>query len=314
MKIIKTILIFTLIILLKVSNAQEESKKIILNTGRHNDFLRFVLICVDETTRNSIKANLLKDKKIHIALPDGATIEHVGKPIIEREQTKLFIINKIGNDLFIEIPNLKEIKIYKFNSPYRFVVDAYFNQTIAEESKVKGDITIIIDPGHGGKDKGLHYRDIYEKDITLLISKEIMTKLSQKGIKSAVTRVYDEDLSLKNRLKIIDSKYAIFLSIHVASEDIFRIYYLKDNKSYSEANDTKLIEKFAQILTKSLERNFSSPIVQENIPVFILKYSNSPSLLIEIPKRSLLNDKKYLNKISDILTNSIITLVSFRTK
>ncbi len=56
--------------------------------------------------------------------------------------------------------------------------------------------TIYIDPGHGGIDSGATYKDIYEKDINLVLSKKISKVLTSLGATVYLTRETDKDLAL----------------------------------------------------------------------------------------------------------------------
>ena len=73
---------------------------------------------------------------------------------------------------------------------------------------------IYLDPGHGGRDSGTTYKNIYEKDINLTMSKKIEQYLVAKGATVYLTRETDIDLStttqnkkrsdLSNRAKLIN--------------------------------------------------------------------------------------------------------------
>jgi len=78
------------------------------------------------------------------------------------------------------------------------------------------NITIVLDPGHGGKENGSRGPTGYpEKDINLLISQLLAEKLRQKGAVVYLTREDDRELSLQERVDIIQKiNPAIALSIH----------------------------------------------------------------------------------------------------
>ena len=57
---------------------------------------------------------------------------------------------------------------------------------------------IYIDPGHGGKDPGSIYKDIFEKDINLEICLKLKKELENKGARVYLTRDGDYDLSTPN--------------------------------------------------------------------------------------------------------------------
>jgi N-acetylmuramoyl-L-alanine amidase len=80
--------------------------------------------------------------------------------------------------------------------------------------------TIVIDAGHGGKDKGTSYGNVYEKDITLAIAKKIKTDIEENAnnIKVILTREKDSFIPLYKRVRIANRARAdIFISIHCNS-------------------------------------------------------------------------------------------------
>ncbi len=76
--------------------------------------------------------------------------------------------------------------------------------------------TVIIDPGHGGRDPGaIGPSGLKEKDVTLDIAKRLKKILKKKGYKVIMTRDKDKYVSLKSRAKLANKyKNAIFVSIH----------------------------------------------------------------------------------------------------
>ena len=81
--------------------------------------------------------------------------------------------------------------------------------------------TVVIDPGHGGRDPGtLHRRHkLNEKGIVLDISKKVVRKLKQKSrLKVILTRDKDSFVLLAKRGQIANENGAgLFVSIHVNS-------------------------------------------------------------------------------------------------
>lgn len=75
--------------------------------------------------------------------------------------------------------------------------------------------TVIIDPGHGGKDKGAYWYGISEKTLTLDVAKKVEALLRSKGIKVLMTRKSDQYVSIQDRASIANNHSdAIFVSIH----------------------------------------------------------------------------------------------------
>lgn len=82
--------------------------------------------------------------------------------------------------------------------------------------------TVVIDPGHGGKDSGCISRDgkTYEKNITLDIGKRLAQKISvaYPDVEVRMTRTEDVFVELENRAVFANKADAnLFISIHVNS-------------------------------------------------------------------------------------------------
>ncbi len=95
-----------------------------------------------------------------------------------------------------------------------------------EKKKWKFD-TIIIDPGHGGKDPGaIGYRGSKEKDIVLDVSKRLAKKIERNSkTKVILTRNEDTFLRLQDRTKFANSNQGdLFISIHANSLESRRAY------------------------------------------------------------------------------------------
>lgn len=85
------------------------------------------------------------------------------------------------------------------------------NQNKNNQSK-----TIVIDPGHGGKDCGAMGVDrVCEKKIVLNIGKYLSDELKKRGYKTYMTRDKDVFIGLRQRTNLANNKNAdLFISIH----------------------------------------------------------------------------------------------------
>lgn len=78
--------------------------------------------------------------------------------------------------------------------------------------------TIVIDPGHGGKDSGAKGNGYLEKDIVLSIGTQLADKLRAQGYTVYMTRSNDTFIELKDRTKFANDKMAdLFISVHANS-------------------------------------------------------------------------------------------------
>lgn len=75
--------------------------------------------------------------------------------------------------------------------------------------------TVIIDPGHGGHDKGGQWGRVYEKHLALDTSVRLEAHLKKMGYNTVLTRRSDYFISLPGRMSVANKyKKAIFISIH----------------------------------------------------------------------------------------------------
>lgn len=75
--------------------------------------------------------------------------------------------------------------------------------------------TVVLDPGHGGHDKGQVSRYGAEKDFALDVARKLRPILQAKGFKVIMTREGDYFVPLEVRAKIANSAHnSIFVSIH----------------------------------------------------------------------------------------------------
>ncbi|MBU0690821.1 N-acetylmuramoyl-L-alanine amidase [bacterium] len=93
--------------------------------------------------------------------------------------------------------------------------------------------TVIIDPGHGGKDPGASgLYDLVEKNVTLDIAKRVARELREAGIDVKLTRDTDRFMPLKDRSEFANANRGdLFVSIHAnsfrdASIGGFECYFL----------------------------------------------------------------------------------------
>lgn len=80
---------------------------------------------------------------------------------------------------------------------------------------------VVVDAGHGGPDNGMqgpigNPRKVYEKNVTLAVSKVLRAALQERGIDVVMTRTTDTLIALSDRGKIANqAKGDLFVSIHV---------------------------------------------------------------------------------------------------
>lgn len=82
--------------------------------------------------------------------------------------------------------------------------------------------TVVIDPGHGGKDAGCVSKDrkTYEKNLTLSMALQLGNRIKSEfpDVKVIYTRTTDKSVTLSDRTEIANrSKADLFISVHINS-------------------------------------------------------------------------------------------------
>lgn len=174
-------------------------------------------------------------------------------------------------------------------------------QLINHIGKVK---TIVLDPGHGGYDKGAISRYGCEKDYTLDTARQLRPLLQARGFKVLMTREGDYFVPLEVRARIANAMPdAIFVSIHFNAADInpsaagFEIYSLTprgapsthddlmkanaDNNQAGTAVDTHSIELSSCIYHSLLGHVGEFDRGMKRARFAVLRQTKLPAVLIE---------------------------------
>jgi len=86
----------------------------------------------------------------------------------------------------------------------------------AEGQKRTPEFFVMIDPSHGGSDRGATFGGkLVEKDITLHLARELRKELEERGISARLLRESDIDLSLDRRAEITNEQRAsVYVALH----------------------------------------------------------------------------------------------------
>jgi len=143
-----------------------------------------------------------------------------------------------------------------------------------------GPVTIVIDPGHGGKDPGAQgLSTLPEKTIVLMIAHELALMLKERGARVYMTRGHDIFVPLDDRADFAERlKADLFISIHADAS----------RKSYNDGA-TILIARNASTRSKTAARFLKAAFEKASIycrPIRpqrlrVLEAHSRPSLLVE---------------------------------
>ncbi|MEY4706191.1 MAG: hypothetical protein RL042_2396 [Nitrospirota bacterium] len=213
-----------------------------LRTASSPGLMRLVLDL--DTKARPGKQPLLQAEGVTIKIPNATLGPFAKTKLAAGKIAKPFIITQSSErsvEVFLPTGLFQSYTVLAMASPPRLVIDIVppreplTTQAIEPPSdpalaapappqptqpQAKSITTIVIDPGHGGKDPGaLGQRGTEEKDITLKVGLKLRDLLSkQPGIRVLMTRERDEFIELENRAKFANGQDAdLFVSIHVNS-------------------------------------------------------------------------------------------------
>lgn len=153
----------------------------------------------------------------------------------------------------------------------------------------KKNITVVIDPGHGGKDSGAVAEDkTTEKSLTLRLAPRVESMLRAKGYNVIMTRTTDEFIALSERADIANRNNAdLFVSMHFNSAGSSSAYGIE--VLYASENDvelkkdcgdqTKLAREILNALLK--ETGANSRGIKNRPELAVLRRTNMTACLIE---------------------------------
>lgn len=111
--------------------------------------------------------------------------------------------------------------------------------------------TVVIDPGHGGRDNGGSYGRVYEKHLALDTALRVDYMLRRKGYSTRLTRKSDVFISLSKRAEIANRySNSIFVSIHYnytynkAIKGLETFYYTSRSRPLASYIQSGMLRKY----------------------------------------------------------------------
>ncbi|XPV76186.1 MAG: N-acetylmuramoyl-L-alanine amidase [Desulfovibrio sp.] len=195
--------------------------------------------------------------------------------------------------------------------------------------------TIMIDPGHGGKDPGAKGYGIYEKQLNLRAAKYLGKQLQERGFKVYYTRTSDKFISLEDRPAMANAKKVdMFISLHcnahtlrkingvetyslnlARSKDAVRVAARENSIDARRISDLQFILtdlmlnsklKESTDLSKDVQKNLISSVKKYKVrdhgtreaPFYVLMGAKMPAVLVEM---GYITNKKECNRLKDDL-------------
>ncbi len=180
--------------------------------------------------------------RIHLDLANCSVDAAIRSPIAVKdsflEEVRLEKRGKSTTRVTLDAQAIERYRVFSMSDPFRIIVDVRgtgtrkqpatrtATQPSAPSKSALADLTaqlalrverIVIDPGHGGRDKGaISSNGIFEKDIVLSLAQRLKNALEKEtDMKVLLTRNDDRFLTLEERTALANAKRAdLFISIH----------------------------------------------------------------------------------------------------
>jgi N-acetylmuramoyl-L-alanine amidase len=121
-----------------------------------------------------------------------------------------------GSRFWLDFEGRAWRRVFEMREPYRVVVDVARHPPGVQGAGPRTVARLVLDPGHGGSDRGAHGPSgVEEKDVALDIAHRVAPVLAAQGIEVVLTRDDDRYVSLEERTAHANEFGAdLFVSIH----------------------------------------------------------------------------------------------------
>lgn len=200
-------------------------------------------------------------------------------------------------------------------------INVYFHHSDVAVNKnlTLNDVSVVIDPGHGGLDNGASVGRIYESKLNLDISYALKEELENRGAKVNMTRTDDQDMTRRNhhyskqddmylRVNKIDSfKSDYLVSIHLnaapsSSAWGSQVFYYKNSEKG---------KRLADEIQTTMKEVTGSPKKISGADFRVLRATKTIGVLVECGfisnanERGQLQNSKYHQKLAVKICNGI---------
>lgn len=188
--------------------------------------------------------------------------------------------------------------------------------TLGRSRVPNGRISVIIDPGHGGKDPGaIGIRGLKEKDVILPISVRVAQILQQNGVQAVLTRNSDFFVSLKGRVDMAERGNAdLFVSIHANSVGLSRpdvsgleVYYYSSGYNLAQSVRRAILNSVNVRDRRVRKARF-----------YVLRKTSMPAILVETgyvtgrEDAAKLSNPQYREQMAQGIANGILSYIRRR--
>jgi N-acetylmuramoyl-L-alanine amidase len=177
-------------------------------------------------------------------------------------------------------------------------------------SRAFGFSTVVIDPGHGGQDRGgIPGQRVPEKTMALDTARRLEIRLRAAGFRTVMTRRDDTFISLPQRVAIANAQRdAIFISIHynaaprAEGEGFETYYYSRRSAKLAAACYSRIIQAWPGTRRGLRVRGFY--VIRKTVIPSILV---EPGFLTNPREAALISRPDMRQRVADLLAAAIIS-------
>ena len=210
------------------------------------------------------------------------------------------------------------------NLLFRFETDRLAGTASADEK-----ITVVIDPGHGGRDGGAVGDDgTLEKELNLAVALKLKSILESANIHVIMTRETDIELAspdsphkkaddLKARLQLAQNQQnALFVSIHMNKFPVEKYRGLQVYYSENHTESLTLAQTIQDAAQNALQNTAERKVKPAGDSIYLMSHLEIPAVLVECgflsntEERELLKNEQYQKKLALCISAAVLEYIS----
>lgn len=205
----------------------------------------------------------------------------------------------INGKRMLEVQAAKEIVLYDLD-----------NLNNARTDYLTDWLYVMVDAGHGGKDPGASYGDIFEKDITLSVAKKVANLLEGHKVKVIMTREDDTFIDKYDRARMANNEQVdIFVSVHVND--------LKQKNHSGIETYAGHMKRAGRLLAEYIHKETVDTVKANDLGVHnanyaVVRWTKMPATLVEIgymsneEERTKLQSQAYQQMLAEGIAEGIL--------
>lgn len=204
--------------------------------------------------------------------------------------TSATVISKLKSGTAVSVAKTENGWSYiRVNNVIGYVSASYLSVTKPATPVVSSNLSVVIDPGHGGSDPGGVGNGFQEKNVVLNVARHMKYYMDQTPVKGIMTRNTDTFISLDARAQFASrNKANIFVSLHTnalngAANGQETFYYAKTAATNPNVQQSRALAIYLQARMQEawqLQNRGVNPFGYGNFAV--LRQNTVPAALIEM--------------------------------